>query len=229
MASSGCVRTYAEEVARTVAARPALEEALAMAAAQRCSADDQQVIIVVHDIAKLARHSRELIKTAAAVQRAQLCLQILTGALRGVHDPEADAPGLFGVLAAAARLDQEYVTEKSKAGARAASVAGVRGGRPRIVNETMLAEARRLRDEGLPIPEIARRLVIPSGRNAGRHPSLATVYRALAEPEPIASPQPPAGLHAEEHDHVLDRTSGTDAGNGGNRPGTGDGRHRGGR
>jgi DNA invertase Pin-like site-specific DNA recombinase len=211
LASVGCVRTYADEVAIGVSARPALDEALTMAAAQRGSADDQQVIIVVCDIARLARHSRELIRLTAGMQRARLCLQVLTGALRGIHDPEADASGLFGVLAAAAGLDRDYLRQKSKAGARAASAAGARGGRPRVVDQAMAAEARRLRDQGLQVPEIARRLVIPAGRNAGGHPSLATVYRVLTEPEPIASPRPAPSLQGKEDDHVVDHTSGTHA------------------
>ncbi len=32
----------------------------------------------------------------------------------------------------------------------------------------------------MPVPEIAARLVIPTGKNKGSHPSLAGVYRALA-------------------------------------------------
>jgi hypothetical protein len=39
-----------------------------------------------------------------------------------------------------------------------------------------------MRDQGMGVPEIAARLVIPEGRNgAGQHPSLASVYRALAD------------------------------------------------
>lgn len=35
-------------------------------------------------------------------------------------------------------------------------------------------------------PEIARKLVIPSGKNKGEHPSVATVYRVLAEADGTA-------------------------------------------
>jgi DNA invertase Pin-like site-specific DNA recombinase len=203
LTSAGCVRVYVDEVAITVAARPALEEALTMAAQQRRSAQDQQAIIVVHDIAQLARHSRELIQLTAAIYDAGLCLQVLAGTLHGLHDPETDTSGLFSVLTAAIGLDRLYLTEKSKAGARAAPSAG----RPRIFDAGMLADARRLRDQGFSVPEIARRLVIPTGDDAGRHPSLATVYRALAQPEPVSPPQ-----MEQEHDHVVDQTISTRAG-----------------
>ncbi|MFI6182368.1 hypothetical protein ACIA8R_43050, partial [Nonomuraea sp. NPDC051191] len=33
----------------------------------------------------------------------------------------------------------------------------------------------------VPVPEIAAKLVIPAGKNKGRHPSLASVYRVLAD------------------------------------------------
>nr|WTB29458.1 hypothetical protein OG781_08065 [Streptomyces sp. NBC_00830] len=45
----------------------------------------------------------------------------------------------------------------------------------------MTAYARALRDQNVPVPEIARKLVIPSGKNKGEHPSVATVYRILAD------------------------------------------------
>lgn len=41
--------------------------------------------------------------------------------------------------------------------------------------------ARSLRTNGVPVPEIARKLVITSGKNKGQRPSVATVYRILAD------------------------------------------------
>ena len=41
--------------------------------------------------------------------------------------------------------------------------------------------ARALRDQGTPMPDIAQKLKIQSGKNAGKHPSVASLYRALAE------------------------------------------------
>ncbi|MFJ5535183.1 hypothetical protein [Streptomyces sp. NPDC093261] len=69
----------------------------------------------------------------------------------------------------------------------------------------MLVFARALKDRGVPVPEIAKKLTIKTGRNAGRHPSVASLYRALAEagqadapagPEIIAPRRPgPRGPH----------------------------------
>lgn len=43
----------------------------------------------------------------------------------------------------------------------------------------------------MPVPEIAKKLMIKTGKNAGQHPSVASVYRALADAETAA--EAPAG------------------------------------
>ncbi|MFI6700208.1 hypothetical protein ACIBJC_14735 [Streptomyces sp. NPDC050509] len=55
---------------------------------------------------------------------------------------------------------------------------GRHGGRPKVVDDDMADYARA---QGVTVPQIARKLVIPSGKNKGEHPSVATVYRLLAE------------------------------------------------
>ncbi|MFI7610914.1 hypothetical protein ACIBP6_06730 [Nonomuraea terrae] len=45
----------------------------------------------------------------------------------------------------------------------------------------MIACARTLPARGVAVPDIARKLVIPAGKNKGRQPSVAGVYRVLAE------------------------------------------------
>ncbi len=41
--------------------------------------------------------------------------------------------------------------------------------------------ARALRDNGTPMPDIVKKLIIKTGKNAGQHPSVASLYRALAD------------------------------------------------
>lgn len=50
----------------------------------------------------------------------------------------------------------------------------------------MVAYAHSLRERGVPVREIASKLVITTGKNKGRHPSLASVYRVLANDGPGA-------------------------------------------
>ncbi|MFI8244421.1 hypothetical protein ACIF83_45600 [Streptomyces sp. NPDC085866] len=55
----------------------------------------------------------------------------------------------------------------------------------------MLTFARALKGKGVPVPEIAKKLTIKTGKNAGQHPSVASVYRALAEAEANQAPAGP--------------------------------------
>lgn len=50
----------------------------------------------------------------------------------------------------------------------------------------MLTFAVALKDKGVPVPEIAKKLIIKTGKNAGKSPSVASLYRALAEAEAAA-------------------------------------------
>jgi DNA invertase Pin-like site-specific DNA recombinase len=87
---------------------------------------------------------------------------------------------LFAVCAVPAQLDRDYIRDKTIEGQRAAAARGNHGGRPRVIDEDTLLFARALRDKGVPIPVIAQKVTIKTGKNAGRHPSTASLYRALA-------------------------------------------------
>jgi cation:H+ antiporter len=88
---------------------------------------------------------------------------------------------LFAVLAVAAQLDRNYIREKTLEGQRAGAAKGNHVGRPKVIDDDMLLFAQALKDKGTPVPGIARKLVIKSGKNAGQHPSAASLYRAFAE------------------------------------------------
>ncbi|MEV0228718.1 hypothetical protein [Nonomuraea sp. NPDC050786] len=65
-----------------------------------------------------------------------------------------------------------------------------------MFDDDMIAYARSLRERGVGVPDIARKLVIPTGKNKGRHPSVASVYRALAEAEPLPTAETAAGAES---------------------------------
>ncbi|MEQ4723728.1 hypothetical protein [Nonomuraea sp. B19D2] len=71
--------------------------------------------------------------------------------------------------------------EKSLEGQASARERGCHGGRPKVLDDDMIAYARSLRARGVPVPEIAGKLIIPIGKNKGHHPSIASVYRILGE------------------------------------------------
>jgi len=120
---------------------------------------------------------------AAALESDGIQLELLTGPLAGVYDPNGMGAMLFAVLAVAAQLDRNYIREKTLEGQQAAAARGNHGGRPKVIDADMLLFARALKDKGTPMPEIAQKLVIKTGKNAGRHPSVASLYRALADTE----------------------------------------------
>jgi DNA invertase Pin-like site-specific DNA recombinase len=124
---------------------------------------------------------------SAQLQAAGIRLELLTGPLTGVYDPGGMGSMLFAVLAVAAQFDRDYIREKTLEGQAAAAAKGNHGGRPKVIDDDMLTFAVALKNKGVSVPEIAGKLVIKAGKNAGKHPSVASLYRALAEAEDTAA------------------------------------------
>jgi hypothetical protein len=63
----------------------------------------------------------------------------------------------------------------------------------------MLIFALALRVKGVPVPEIAKKLTIETGKRVGKQPSVASVYRALADADQavLESATGPAGMTAD--------------------------------
>ena len=180
--AAGCAQVFREDATARVKDRPERDKAVRLAAGAGVPGG-RPVILTVHQLGRLARSSAELMTLAAALEADGIRLEVLTGPLAGTWDPHGEGSLMFDVLAAAAGLDRNHRREKSVEGQQAAAVQGRRGGRPRVFDQEMTAAARALRDQGLSVPEIAASLTIPDGRNADQHPSLASVYRALADAE----------------------------------------------
>lgn len=83
--------------------------------------------------------------------------------------------------------EREYIREKSLEGQVSARERGRHGGRPKAFDDHQIGYARTLRGQGVPVPEIARKLVIFTGKNKGESPSVATDYRVLADAETMES------------------------------------------
>lgn len=149
-----CVRTFTDRAAALTAARSAT--------------------LVVARLDHLAGTSHDLVAVAATMHANGTRLDVLDGPLTGLHTHDGM---FFEVLTAAADLDRAQRRARIRAGQ-----AGTRNGRPRIFDDELLAQARALRADGVPVPQIARRLVTKSGH----HPSVASVYRALSEPTLVA-------------------------------------------
>ncbi|MFB7175910.1 SpoIIE family protein phosphatase [Streptomyces sp. NPDC056254] len=92
----------------------------------------------------------------------------------------------FAVLAVAGQIERNCIREKTLEGQVIAASKGNHGGRPKDITDDMLTFAVALKDKGVPVPDIAKKLTIKVGKNAGKHPSFASLYRALAEAEAAA-------------------------------------------
>jgi len=178
-----CKLIFSEKISTRVKVRPELEKALKLAYDIKEAAPDQEVILTVHELKRLARNAAELMTLSGQLQSAGVQLELLTGPLTGIHDPNGMGAMFFAVLAAAAQIERNYIREKTLEGQVVAASKGNHGGRPKVIDDDSLLLALALKDRGVPVPEIAKKLTIKTGKNAGEHPSVASVYRALAEAE----------------------------------------------
>ena len=177
---AGCKRIFSEKISTRIKVRAELVKALKLAHDINEAAPDQTVILTVYEIKRLARNAAELMTLSATLQAGNIQLEFLTGPLTGVYDPGGMGSMLFAVVAVAARRGRNYIREKTLEGQVIAAGKGNHGGRPKVIDDDMLVFGRALKDKGVPVPEIAKKLVIKTDRNAGKHPSVASLYRARA-------------------------------------------------
>ncbi|WP_441246148.1 recombinase family protein [Kitasatospora sp. McL0602] len=165
-----CTKIFSEKISTRIKIRPEFEGALTLAREIKTAAPDQAVILTVHEMKRLARSAAELMALSTALQKDGIQLEILSGPLQGIHDPDAGAM-LFAVLAISAEVEREGIREKTMEGLDTAARNGRHGGRPTVVDADKLAVARARQLKGESVTSIAKALEI----------SRATLYRALAE------------------------------------------------
>ncbi|MFD0733066.1 recombinase family protein [Planotetraspora mira] len=168
-------------------------------------------MLTVHELKRLARNAAELMTLSGQLQDAGVQLELLTGPLTGIYDPNGMGAMFFAVLAVAAQFDRNYIREKTLEGQQTAAAKGNHGGRPKVIGDDMLTFAVALKNKGVPVPDIAKKLTIKTGKNAGRHPSVASLYRALAEAEEAAASEGAhVGPRRPVRAHITGPGSGTD-------------------
>ncbi|MFE7046547.1 hypothetical protein ACFU9X_46475 [Streptomyces atratus] len=77
--------------------------------------------------------------------------------------------------------EREKIRESTLEGLDTASRKGKHGGRPPVITDDMLHTVLRRRANGESVEQIQPALIIPTGKRKGRNPSVASIYRALAE------------------------------------------------
>ncbi|MFI1715689.1 hypothetical protein [Streptomyces litmocidini] len=80
-----------------------------------------------------------------------------------------------------AETERENIREFTLEGLDTAARKGKHGGRPPVITDDMLHTGLRRRAGGESVEQIQPDLIIPTGKRKGHPPSVASIYRALAE------------------------------------------------
>ncbi|WP_344535962.1 recombinase family protein [Streptomyces albiaxialis] len=169
LTEAGCVEIYPETISTRHKEREEYPKALAA-----LRAND---ILTVTRLDRLGRDMIELIVSAQDLEQRGNRLEILSGPLAGMYDPQGPGKILFVMFAAFAEIERDFIRDRTMDGLDTAAAKGKRGGRPRAVDADRLAIALARRAEGESVPSIAERIGI--GRS--------TLYRAMDDHDRAAS------------------------------------------
>lgn len=174
-------KILSEKISTRVRARPKFEAALETCRQIKAHAPHCRVILTVNEMKRLGRDSSELTALADHLTAHGIVLEMLAGPLPGIYDPTGTGRILFAFFAAMAETDRENIREATLEGLNAAARKGKHGGRPPVITDDMLHTVLRRRAGGESVENIQPDLIIPVGKRKGRSPSVASIYRALAE------------------------------------------------
>ncbi|MEU9198380.1 recombinase family protein [Streptomyces hundungensis] len=174
---------FSEKISTRVRVRPQFEAALALARQIKAHAPHCRVIFTVYEMKRLGRDAAELTALADHLTAHGLVLEMLAGPLPGMYDPSGPGRLLFAFFAAMAETERENIRESTLEVLDTAAHKGKHGGRPPVITEDMLHTVLRRRANGESVEQIQPDLIIPTGKRKGQAPSVASIYRALAEHE----------------------------------------------
>ncbi|MFI8265508.1 recombinase family protein [Streptomyces sp. NPDC085665] len=189
-------RIFSEKISTRIRVRPQFEAALAAAREIKAHAPHCRVILTVYEMKRLGRDAAELTALADHLTAHGLVLEMLAGPLPGMYDPSGPGRLLFAFFAAMAETERENIRESTLEGLDTAARKGKHGGRPPVITDDMLHTVLRRRAAGESVEQIQPDLIIPTGKRKGQSPSIASVYRALAEHEKgLAYPEAVEAAH----------------------------------
>ena len=157
--SAGCEKFFSDKMTGATFERKGLDEALAYAR--------RGDTFIVWKLDRLGRSLQHLIETLNTLKDQGIDFKSLTESI------DTTTPGgklIFHVMGALAEFERDLIRERTRAGLAAARARGRKGGRPRLLKNSKLAQARRLyADKSNEIDEICETLGV----------SRATLYRAV--------------------------------------------------
>ncbi|MFJ2259782.1 recombinase family protein [Streptomyces sp. NPDC087844] len=187
-------KIFSEKISTRVRVRPQFEAALRTAREIKPHAPHCRVIFTVHEMKRLGRDAAELTALADHLTAHGLVLEMLAGPLPGIYDPTGAAP--LRVLRGG---DGDRAGEHPGVDAGGARHRGPqRQARPPVTTDDMLHTVLRRRANGESVEQIQPDLIIPTGKRKGLSPSVASIYRALAEhAKREAHPEAVEAAHAD--------------------------------
>lgn len=174
-------KVFSEKISTRLRVRPKFDEALRTAREIKAHAPHCRVILTVYEMKRLGRDAAELTALADHLTAHGLVLEMLAGPLPGIYDPTGPGRLLFAFFAAMAETERENIRESTLEGLDTAARKGKHGGRPPVITEDMLHTVLRRKALGESVEQIQPDLIIPTGKRKGQNPSVASIYRALAE------------------------------------------------
>jgi DNA invertase Pin-like site-specific DNA recombinase len=191
-------KIFSEKISTRIKVRPQFEEALKTAREIKAHAPRCRVIFTVFEMKRLGRDAAELTALVDRLTEHGLVLEMLAGPLPGIYDPTGPGKLLFGFFAAMAETERENIRESTLEGLDTAARKGRYGGRPPVMTDDMLHTVLRRKALGESVEQIPPALIIPTGKRKGQSPSVASLYRALAEHEKTqAYPEAVETAHAD--------------------------------
>lgn len=158
LTAAGCFRVWTDTTSGAKTQRPQLDAVL-----DALRPGDS---LVVWRIDRLGRSLPHLIETVTALGDRGIHFRSLT---EGFDTTTAGGEFLFHIMAALAQMERRMIVERTHAGLAAARARGRTGGRPAALTPAKRRQALKMREDGVPVGEIAE--VLGIGRS--------TLYRHL--------------------------------------------------
>ncbi len=117
--------------------------------------------LVVWKLDRLGRNLKHLISIVQELEQQNIGLHVLTGKGACIETRSASGRMIFAIFAALAEYERELISERTKAGLKAARARGRRGGRKLLMTKTKLSIARNaLQNRDTSINELCEELKI---------------------------------------------------------------------
>ena len=125
-------------------------------------------VMVITKLDRLGRSLRDLLELAATLAARGVDLRVLH---QGIDTTGPTGKLTFAILGAVAEFERDLISERTHEGLAAARARGRKGGRRPVLSEAQVAHARKLRDGGHTMSQIAELVGC----------SRATLYRVLED------------------------------------------------